>query len=95
MSCSVFGWVGVDALEHVDEVVVGVDLVQAAGYQQALDGGDGLGADLAPAEQPVPAAHGNRAQGALQVIGVDGYVGVVEAKSSSPRVVPERSAALW
>jgi hypothetical protein len=38
----------VDALEHVDQVGVGVDVVQLAGDDQALEGGDGLGADLGP-----------------------------------------------
>jgi len=55
------GRVAVDALEHFDEVVVRVDVVQATRHQQALDGGDGLGADFAPAEQPVLAAQGDRA----------------------------------
>ena len=47
------GGVAVDALEHVDEVDVGVDVVQLAGDDQALQCGDGLGADLGPAEQAV------------------------------------------
>lgn len=73
----VLGRVAVDALEDIDEVVVGFDGVQTAGDQQALDGGDGLGADLAPAEQPVLAAQGDRAQGAFQMVGI-GHVGVAD-----------------
>jgi hypothetical protein len=43
----------VDTLQHIDQVVVGVDVVQPAGHDQALDGGDRLGADLTPTEHPV------------------------------------------
>jgi hypothetical protein len=42
-----------DALEHVDQVGVGVDAVQPAGGQQALDDANVPGADLGPVEQPV------------------------------------------
>jgi len=40
----------VDALQHVDEVVVGMDPVQPAGHEQALKNADILRADLGPAE---------------------------------------------
>ncbi len=43
----------VDALEHVDQVVIGVDIMQAAGDDQALHGGDRLGANLGRTEEPV------------------------------------------
>jgi hypothetical protein len=42
-----------DALEDVDEVVIGVDLVQPAGDDQALDDADVFGPELGPAEEPV------------------------------------------
>jgi hypothetical protein len=42
-----------DALEDVDEVVVGVDVVQPAGDDQALDDADVFGPELGPAEEPV------------------------------------------
>ena len=47
------GGVAIDALQNIDQIVVGVDVVQAAGDDQTLQGGHRLGADLAPAEQPV------------------------------------------
>jgi hypothetical protein len=40
------------ALQDIDEVRVGVDAVQAAGDDQALDHADVLRAELRPAEQP-------------------------------------------
>jgi hypothetical protein len=43
----------VDALGDIDQVVVGVDVVQAAGDDQALGGGHRLGADLTPAPGPI------------------------------------------
>lgn len=66
------------ALEHIDQIVVGVDLVQAAGDDQALQHADIAGADLAPGEEPVFPAHRNGAQGALQVVGVDGHLRIIE-----------------
>lgn len=67
--------VAVDALGHLEEVVLGVGVVDAAGDHQALRGGHG--ADLAAAEGPVFPTHRNRAQGPLQVVAVDGDLGVV------------------
>ena len=43
----------VDALQHVDEIVIEVDLVQSAGLQQALDDANISGPYLGPTEQPV------------------------------------------
>lgn len=48
----------VDALEHVDEVRVGIDVVEHAGGEQALDLADLLRAELRPAEEPVLGAPG-------------------------------------
>jgi len=42
-----------DPLQHVDQVVVRVDLVQATRCQQALQYSDVPGAQFGPAEQPV------------------------------------------
>jgi hypothetical protein len=42
-----------DTLEHVDEIVVRIDLVQPTGRNQALDDADVLGAELGPAEHPI------------------------------------------
>ena len=42
-----------DALEHIDQVGVGIDLVQPARHQQTLDDADALRTDLARSEQPI------------------------------------------
>ena len=41
-----------DALEHIDEVGVRIDAVQAAGDDQALDDADVTGAEFGPTEKP-------------------------------------------
>lgn len=41
-----------DALQNVDEIAIGIDAVQAAGDDQALDDADVFGAKLGPAEEP-------------------------------------------
>ena len=69
---------GVDALEHVDEIVVWVDPVQPARRKQTLQDADVLRAEFRPAEQPVLAAHGDRPQGALEMVRVDRHVRLIE-----------------
>ena len=49
-----------DALKHVDQVGVGIDLVQPARHQQTLDDTDALGTDLARSEQPILFPERNR-----------------------------------
>ncbi len=41
-----------DALEHIDEVGVGIDAVEAASDDQTLDDADVAGAEFGPAEKP-------------------------------------------
>ena len=41
-----------DALQDVDQVGVGIDAVEPAGDDQALDDADVFGAQLGPAEEP-------------------------------------------
>ena len=41
-----------DALKHIDEVGVGIDAMEAAGDDQALDDADVAGAELGPTEKP-------------------------------------------
>ncbi len=60
-----------DALQDVDQVGVGIDAVEPAGDDQALDDADVFGAQLGPAEEPRFSAHGNNAQRALEMVGVD------------------------
>ena len=42
-----------DAQQDIDQIGVGVDALQPAGDQQALDDPDALGADFGPGKQPV------------------------------------------
>ena len=64
--------VSVDTLEYVDQVILGVGPVRAAGQQDALQEPDILGTDLGPAESPRFVAHGNGPQRPLQLLRVDG-----------------------
>jgi len=65
----------IDALEHVDQIVVGIDAVHPAGDRQALEDAHVLGAHLCPSEQEIFSAHGDDPQGSLQVVGVDQHLG--------------------
>ena len=77
-----------DALENVDEVVVGVDVVQPAGDDQALDDADVFGREFGPAEEPVLPTHGTPPQGALEMVGIDRYVwiGQIDLQATSSLV---------
>ena len=65
-----------DALQYVDQVGIGVHPLETTGHQQALDDADAFGTDLRPGKQPVLSAHGNGAQGTLEVVGVDRHRGI-------------------
>lgn len=54
------------ALQHVDQIIVGFDIVQLARHLQALRDADLPGAEFDPAEHPVLLSHWNGAQRALQ-----------------------------
>ena len=41
-----------DPLEHIDEIGVGIDVVEATGDDQALDDADISGTEFGPAEKP-------------------------------------------
>jgi hypothetical protein len=48
---------GINPLQHIDEVDVGVDALQATRSNQTLNNPYVLRAHLGPTEQPVPSAH--------------------------------------
>lgn len=77
------GRMGLDPLQHIDPVGVGIDALQAAGGDQALDDADAFGPDFGPAEQPVATAHGNRPQGACEVVRIQRYIGKRPPTSST------------
>ena len=84
----------VDALQHSNEVGVRIHIVQQAGLQQALNDPHLLRADLGLAGQITPASRRNRAQRALQMMGVDLHIeiadGHLQAGSARPGVLQRR-----
>ena len=67
------GRMNADALKHIDQVGVDIDLVQPARHQQTPDDTDALRTDLARSEQPVSFSERNRTQRPFQVVRVDGH----------------------
>ena len=49
---NVGSWMLAHALEHIDQVVIGIDPMQPAGDDQALDNAHVFRAQFSPAEQP-------------------------------------------
>ena len=74
-----------NALQHIDEIVIGIDVVQSARHQQALHDTDVLGAEFGPTE-PIFATHRNHPQCALQMVGIDRHVRVAEIDFECKRV---------
>lgn len=69
---------GLDPLQHVDEVGIRVDLVEPARRDQALDLTHAFRTKLCSTEKPVLSPHWDRAQRSLQVIRVDREIGIGE-----------------
>lgn len=67
-----------NALQHIYEIIVGIDIVQPTGRQQALHNADVPRAQLSPAEQPVLFAHRDDPQRAFAVVRVDRYLRIVQ-----------------
>ena len=78
-----------DTLQHVDEVVVRVDVVQPAGCQQALHNAAMFGAQLSPAEQPVLLSHRYDPQGALEMVRIDRYLRVIQVDRQADPALPD------
>ena len=75
------GRMGIEPLQHIDEVDVGINPLQATRGKEALHDPDIAGAHFGPAEEPVFSADGNRANLPLQVIGIERHVGIREKDS--------------
>lgn len=67
-----------DALQNIDEVSVGINIVQAASHDQTLHDTHMLGAELRPTEIPVLAAHRYRSERALEVVRIDRNIRVLQ-----------------
>ena len=63
-------------LEHIDEIGIRIDAVQSASNNQALDNADVFSAKFCPAKEPGLAAHGDNPQRALEMIGINRYIGI-------------------
>ena len=70
------GGMGIDALEHIDQIDVGIDALQTTRREQTVDNPHMAGADFRPTEQPVFAAQGNGPNFPLQMIGIHRHVGI-------------------
>jgi len=51
----------IDALQHIDEIIERIDLVESTGHQQALQDAELLGAEFGSAKESVFTAHRNHA----------------------------------
>jgi hypothetical protein len=70
------------ALQHIDQVRVNIDSVQAAGDDQALHYADIARAEFGPAERPGFSSHRDHSQGTLEMIGIERYVRIGAARQS-------------
>ena len=75
-----------DTLQDVDQIIIGIDLVESAGYDQALHDPDVFGPEFGPAEHPVLAPHRNRPQRPFQRVGIDRdvWIGQIDLQPESP-----------
>ena len=77
-------WVSVDhALEHVDEIGVGLDAVEFGGFNQRADDRPTLAAPVASGKQVIFAAERYRANRPLDGIGVEFDAAVVQKARQS------------
>ena len=65
------GRVGIDPLEHINQVRIGIDTLQATRGDQALDHADVAGTHLRPTEEPCFAAPGNGPNLPLKVVSIE------------------------
>lgn len=71
------GGMGIDTLEDVDEVDVGINALQATRREHALHDVHLARPQFRPAEAPVPPADGNGANLPLQVIRIERHGGTL------------------
>ena len=57
-----------NTLQHIDEIVIRIDVMQPTGDQQALHDANVPGAKFGPTEQPISATHRDHPQGAFQMV---------------------------
>jgi hypothetical protein len=74
------GGMGINTLEHVHEIDIRIDALQATGGNEALHDADIACADFRPTEEPRFAAHGNGPDLPLQVVGIEGDVRILQKR---------------
>ena len=63
-----------NALQHIDEIIVRIDVMQPTGDQQALHDANVPGAEFGPTKQPVFATHRDHPQ---EFAGIRGQVSIL------------------
>jgi len=74
----VFGGVCTNPLEHVYEVIVGIDALEPAGAQEALDDTQVLGSQFGPTKEPIFPAQRDGADLAFDGIRIYGHVRILQ-----------------
>ena len=67
-----------DPLQHIDEVVVGINIVEPAGREQTLHDADVPGTQFGPAEEPVFLAHRDDPQCPLNMVRIYRHVRITQ-----------------
>ena len=67
-----------DALQHIDQISVRVDTLQAAGQHEALEESQLLSTQLGPTKQVILSSHGNNPQSTFQMVGIHRHMGITE-----------------
>ena len=57
-----------DALQYINQVSIGLNVLQLAGRQQTLNDADPLSSNFRPGKQPVAPTQWNRSQTAFQMV---------------------------
>ena len=78
----------VDAGQDVGEIGLRIETIPLGGLDAGHGAGQRFAAAVGPGEEPVLATCRDRTQGALDVVRVDGHLGVVE-KTHSPARRPQ------
>ena len=74
----VFGGVRANPLEHVYEIIVGVDALESARTEEALDDAEMLGSELCPAEHPISPSYRYGSNLSFDPVRVYGHVGIFQ-----------------
>ena len=82
------GGMSLDALQHIDQIDLGIDAVQATRRQHTVDDPDVTRAHFRPAEQPILAAQGDGPNLPLQLIGSQRHSGIGQEQLTGRESLP-------